>query len=119
MIGSSEVPEQVCRPEVVTCRGFSDQSLLENSAGAQRGYHRRRYGLTNMTKQGFGPPPDTLDKGRGYHGMAGYASVSADVATRGANSVNIHLTFEEALTLSQFVRAIPITLPPKGSTDTS
>lgn len=53
-----------------------------------------------MAKQGFGPPSDTPEKGRGYHGFSRYASVSPDVAAQGVKSVNINLTFEEALKLS-------------------
>jgi hypothetical protein len=53
-----------------------------------------------MAKQGFGPPSDTPEKGKGYHGFARYASLSPDVAAQGVKSVNINLTFEEALKLS-------------------
>jgi hypothetical protein len=53
-----------------------------------------------MAKQGFGPPSDTPEKGRGYHGFSRYATLSPNVAAQGVKSVNINLTFEEALKLS-------------------
>ena len=50
--------------------------------------------------KGFGPPSGTPEKGRGYHGFSRYANLSPDVASQGVKSVNINLTFEEALKLS-------------------
>lgn len=55
--------------------------------------------LARMAKQGFGPPSDTPEKGRGYHGFARYVAVSPDVAQKGVKSLNINMTMEEVLKL--------------------
>jgi hypothetical protein len=52
-----------------------------------------------MAKQGFGPPSGTVEKGRGYHGMARYVRVSPDVGQQGVKSVNIDMSIEEVLKL--------------------
>ena len=55
--------------------------------------------LAPMAKQGFGPPFGTVEKGRGYHGMARYVRVSPDVGQQGVKSVNIDMPIEEVLKL--------------------
>ena len=51
-----------------------------------------------MAKQGFGPA-NVPEKGRGYHGLGRYLSLSPDVTRQGVKSLNINLTMEEALKL--------------------
>jgi hypothetical protein len=51
-----------------------------------------------MARTGFGPV-DAREKGKGYHGSAGYLNLSPDVAKNGVKSLNIDITMEEALKL--------------------
>jgi hypothetical protein len=51
-----------------------------------------------MAKQGFGPE-NAQEKGRGYHGLGRYVSISPDVARQGVKALNINMTMEEVLKL--------------------
>jgi hypothetical protein len=45
-----------------------------------------------------------------YHGTAKYARTSPDVAAKGVESINVHLTFEEALRLSLAIQSCVMSL---------
>ena len=51
-----------------------------------------------MAKRAFSPE-GTPVKAIDYHGAFGFARLSPDIATKGIKSVNIEITFEEALKL--------------------
>jgi hypothetical protein len=51
-----------------------------------------------MAKRKF-TPSDTPEKASDYHGACRFGRVRPDVASRGIQSVNIDVTFEEALKL--------------------
>lgn len=51
-----------------------------------------------MPKRAFSPE-DTPVKAVDYHGAFGFARLSPDIASKGIKSVNIEITFEEALKL--------------------
>lgn len=51
-----------------------------------------------MAKRAF-TRSDTPEKAADYHGACRYARLSPDVASKGVKSVNIDVTFEEALKL--------------------
>lgn len=52
-----------------------------------------------MSKRAFSRS-DTPEKATDYHGGCRYAGLSPDIAGRGVKSVNIDISFEEALKLS-------------------
>lgn len=53
---------------------------------------------------------DIPQKSADYHGIAAYAKTSPDVAEQGVKSINVYMTFEEALRFSLAVQSCVMSL---------